>query len=130
MLDSVQGRDPCLPFFFFFFFFTFCFFTRTRGLYCDLGFMETIHSRSYTYIIKNLYSNPSEVFDTIIKDEKIEKRTQTLSTQCYDDLITTEYKYQLDKTKVDEYEVKEKIMETLITVNILEGLRFYVSFIL
>ena len=36
--------------------------------------METIHSRSYTYIIKNLYSNPNDVFDTIIEDEKIEKR--------------------------------------------------------
>ena len=40
--------------------------------------METIHSRSYTYIIKNLYSDLSEVFDTIIKDEKIEKRGQLL----------------------------------------------------
>ena len=38
-------------------------------------FMETIHSRSYTYIIKNLYSQPSDVFDTIIEDEKIEKRS-------------------------------------------------------
>ena len=41
-------------------------------------FMETIHSRSYTYIIKNLYASPNEVFDTIIKDEKIEKEVNQL----------------------------------------------------
>ena len=35
------------------------------------GFMEMIHSRSYTYIIKNIYPDPSDVFDHIITDEKI-----------------------------------------------------------
>ena len=113
-------------------FLTFFIITRTRGI-CIVtwGFYgQTIHSRSYTYIIKNLYSNPSEVFDTIIKDEKIEKE-KTIDTQCYDDLITTGHKYQLDKTKVDEYELKKKLWaKTLITVNILDNLRFYVSFIL
>ena len=48
--------------------------------------METIHSRSYTYIIKNLYSQPSDVFDTIIEDEKIEKRSKSV-TKTYDKLI-------------------------------------------
>ena len=42
-------------------------------------FMETIHSRSYTYIIKNLYSDPSDVFDTIIEDQKIEKRSKSVT---------------------------------------------------
>ena len=70
--------------------------------------METIHSRSYTYIIKNLYSDSSDVFDTIIKDEKIEKRVQSV-TQCYDDLIETGHKWMLDKSKVDEYELKKKL---------------------
>ena len=51
-------------------------------------------------------------------------------TQCYDDLITTGYKYQLDNSKVDEYELKKKLWKvSVITVNILEGLRFYVSFV-
>ena len=82
MLDSVQGRESC-PILFTFF----CFTTRTlEGCIVTWDFMETIHSRSYTYIIKNLYSDPSDVFDTIIKDEKIEKRGQSV-TQCYDDLI-------------------------------------------
>ena len=40
--------------------------------------METIHSRSYTYIIKNLYSNPNEVFDTIIEDEKLKREVNQL----------------------------------------------------
>ena len=121
MLDSVQGRGPCLAFL------PFVTNPELEGAIVAWDFMETIHSRSYTYIIKNLYSDPSEVFDTIIKDEKIEKRANSV-TQCYDDLITTGYKYQLDKTKVDEYELKKKLWKALITVNILEGLRFYVSF--
>ena len=121
MLDSVQGRGPCLAFL------PFVSLPELEGCIVTWDFMETIHSRSYTYIIKNLYSDPSEVFDTIIKDEKIEKRANSV-TQCYDDLITTGYKYQLDKTKVDEYELKKKLWKALVTVNILEGLRFYVSF--
>ena len=38
------------------------------------------------------------------------------------------YKYQLTPDKVDEYELKKRLWKALITVNILEGLRFYVSF--
>ena len=57
-----------------------------EGCIITWDFMETIHSRSYTYIIKNLYSNPSEVFDTIIEDEKIERRSKSV-TNHYDELI-------------------------------------------
>ena len=121
MLDSVQGRGPCLAFL------PFTSLPELEGCIVTWDFMETIHSRSYTYIIKNLYSNPSDVFDTIIKDEKIEKRAQSV-TQCYDDLISIGHKWHLDKSKVDEYELKKKLWKALITVNILEGLRFYVSF--
>ena len=121
MLDSVQGRGPCLAFL------PFCSLPELEGCIVTWDFMETIHSRSYTYIIKNLYSNPSDVFDTIIKDEKIEKRAQSV-TQCYDDLIETGHRWHLDKTKVDEYDLKKKLWKALVTVNILEGLRFYVSF--
>ena len=121
MLDSVQGRGPCLAFL------PFCSLPELEGCIVTWDFMETIHSRSYTYIIKNLYSNPSDVFDTIIKDEKIEKRAQSV-TQCYDDLIEAGHRWHLDKTKVDEYDLKKKLWKALVTVNILEGLRFYVSF--
>ena len=67
MLDSVQGRGPCLAFL------PFVSLPEIEGCIVTWDFIETIHSRSYTYIIKNLYSNPNEVFDTIIQDEKIEK---------------------------------------------------------
>src|SRR5210317_307679 len=121
MLDSVQGRGPCLAFL------PFVSLPELEGCIVTWDFMETIHSRSYTYIIKNLYSNPSDVFDTIIKDEKIEKRAQSV-TQYYDDLIEIGHRWHLDKTKVDEYDLKKKLWKALVTVNKLEGLRFYVSF--
>ena len=121
LLDSVQGRGPSLMFL------PYVSNPELEGCIVTWDFMETIHSRSYTYIIKNLYSDPSDVFDTIIKDEKIEKRAQSV-TQCYDDLISLGHKWHIDKSKVDEYELKTKLWKALITVNILEGLRFYVSF--
>ena len=84
MLDSVQGRGPCLAFL------PFCSLPELEGCIVTWDFMETIHSRSYTYIIKNLYSNPNEVFDTIIHDEKIEARSASV-TKAYDDLINLGY---------------------------------------
>ena len=121
MLDSVQGRGPCLAFL------PFISLPELEGAVVAWDFMETIHSRSYTYIIKNLYSNPSEVFDTIIQDEKIEKRAASV-TKTYDDLISMGYQWTIDPKKVDMYELKKKLYRTMVTVNILEGLRFYVSF--
>ena len=120
MLDSVQGRGPALAFL------PFCSLPELESAIITWDFMETIHSRSYTYIIKNLYSDPSDVFDTIIKDEKIKQRAMSV-TETYDDLIEMGYKWATDK-KVDLYELKKKLYLAMITVNILEGLRFYVSF--
>ena len=121
MLDSVQGRGPCLAFL------PFCSLPELEGCIVTWDFIETIHSRSYTYIIKNLYSDPNEIFDTIIKDQKIENRAKTI-TEKYDDMINTGYQWVLDPSKVDLYELKKKLYLTMVTVNILEGLRFYVSF--
>ena len=94
-------------------FLTICISTRIRRLYYNLGLYETIHSRSYTYIIKNLYSNPSEVFDTIISDEKIERRSKSV-TEHYDELINLGMKKSLGN-EVDEYDLKEKLWRTLVT---------------
>jgi len=121
MLDSVQGRGPCLAFL------PFVSNPELEGAIVAWDFMETIHSRSYTYIIKNLYSDPSEVFDTIIQDEKIEKRSKAV-TEAYDHLINLGYKYKTNPKSVDEYELKKALWLALVTVNVLEGLRFYVSF--
>ena len=72
MLDSVQGRGHVLAFL------PFVSNPELEGCIVTWDFMETIHSRSYTYIIKNLYANPNQVFDTIIEDEKIEKEVSQL----------------------------------------------------
>ena len=63
----------------------------------------------------------------IAPEPSMEKRAESV-TACYDDLIATGHKWHLDKSKVDEYELKKKLWKALVTVNILEGLRFYVSF--
>lgn len=76
---------------------------------------ETLHSYSYTYIIKNVYANPSEVFDTILEDEAIMARANTVARD-YD---------LLHHCKEDP---KRQIYLTLISINILEAIRFYVSF--
>jgi ribonucleoside-diphosphate reductase beta chain len=83
-------------------------------------FFETLHSYSYTYIIKNVYSNPSEVFDEILNDPEIIKRTSSV-TKYYDALIEK-------LPNETEYDRKKKLYLTLISINILEGVRFYVSF--
>ncbi len=83
-------------------------------------FFETLHSYSYTYIIKNIFPNPSDVFDTILKDDEILKRTTSV-TKYYDDLI--------DRIPDDTIDAKKKkLYLTLVSINILEGIRFYVSF--
>ena len=72
MLDSVQGRGPGMAFT------PYCSLPELEACMKVWEFMEMIHSRSYTYIIKNVYPDPSEVFDTIIDDEKIVER----ATSC------------------------------------------------
>ena len=65
--------------------------------------MEMIHSRSYTHIIKNVYSDPSEVFDTILDDEKILARAESV-TKAYDEFINIANEYgQSNSWKSDMY---------------------------
>ena len=120
LLDSVQGRGPALAFI------PFCSLPELESCMTTWDFMETIHSRSYTYMIKNLYADPSEVFDTILEDEMIIERAVSV-TQAYDDFINYAHKYQLG-IETDRKELKRKLWRALVNVNILEGIRFYVSF--
>lgn len=83
-------------------------------------YFETLHSYSYSYIIKNIYSNPSDVFDNILKDEEIIKRTTSV-TSYYDELINS-------LSDESDYEKRKKLYLTIMSINILEGIRFYVSF--
>ena len=120
LLDSVQGRGPCLAFL------PFCSLPELESLLVAWDFIETIHSRSYTYIMKNVYSDPTEVLDTIITTKEIMKRATTV-TESYDKFIEYAHKYTL-LNKGDRKELKKLLYLTLINVNILEGIRFYVSF--
>ena len=120
LLDSVQGRGPCLSFL------PYCSLPELEGCIITWDFMETIHSRSYTYIMKNVYADPSEVFDTILNDEEIVKRAISV-TENYDRFSELAQDYFV-KGKGDLDEVKKQLYLAMVNVNILEGLRFYVSF--
>jgi len=120
LLDSVQGRGPVMAFL------PYVSLPELESCIVTWDFFETIHSRSYTHIIKNVYPDPSEVFDKIVDDEEILKRATSV-TKHYDDFI--EYAKQWDvngkgSTKV----LKKKLFLAMVNVNLLEGLRFYVSF--
>jgi len=120
LLDSVQGRGPCLAFL------PHVSLPELEGCVVTWDFFETIHSRSYTHIMKNIYPDPSEVFDTILDDEKIIARAMSV-TKHYDEF--TEAADALIHLKEGSMkEVKKKLYLAMMTVNILEGLRFYVSF--
>ena len=120
LLDSVQGRGPCLAFL------PFCSLPELESMLVAWDFSETIHSRSYTYIMKNVYPNPTEILDTIVKTPQIMKRAETV-TEAYDKFIEYAHKYHL-MGEGERKELKKLLYLTLINVNILEGIRFYVSF--
>ena len=86
MLDSVQGRAPGMAFL------PYCSLPELEACMEVWGFMEMIHSRSYTYVIRNVYSDASEVFDTIIKDDKILERASSV-TESYNDFINAAHLY-------------------------------------
>ena len=132
MLDSVQGRAPGMAFA------PYCSLPELEACMNIWQLMEMIHSRSYTYIVKNVYSNPADVFDTILKDEKILERASTV-TGAYDDFINEAQEYGTGNYWRPDYkgspstqytvkELKRKLYRAIANVNILEGIRFYVSF--
>ena len=132
MLDSVQGRAPGMAFI------PYCSLPELEACMQVWQFMEMIHSRSYTYIIKNVYANASEVFDTILDDDKIMSRSESV-TQSYDEFIQYAQEYSngslWQKNAKDSptarwtvKDLKRKLYLAVANVNILEGIRFYVSF--
>jgi len=120
LLDSVQGRAPAMAFM------PYCSLPELEGCMNAWQFFENIHSRSYTHIIKNIYSNPSEVFDTLLDDEKIIARAKSV-TKSYDEFINAANQFFVCN-KGSLRDVKTKLFVAMITVNALEALRFYVSF--
>ena len=131
LLDSVQGRAPVEAFA------PIVSLPEIENWIQTWTFSETIHSRSYTHIIRNVYSNPSKIFDEMMDIDEIVDCAGDIS-KYYDDLIEMSSWYNLlgegkhkvnGKTiNVDLYELKKLLYLTLMSVNILEGVRFYVSF--
>tara|TARA_A100001011_G_scaffold70772_1_gene72415 strand:+ start:168 stop:1271 length:1104 start_codon:yes stop_codon:yes gene_type:complete len=120
LLDSVQGRGPCLAFL------PHVSIPELEGCIVTWDFFETIHSRSYTHIMKNVYADPTEVLDTILDDDKIIERAISV-TKNYD-AFTEAADNHIHHKKGTMRDVKKKLFLAMMNVNILEGLRFYVSF--
>ena len=131
LLDSVQGRAPAESFG------SIVSLPELENWIITWTFSETIHSRSYTHIIRNIYSNPSKIFDEMMDVQEILDCADSISGY-YDNLIKMAGYYNLlgegrhaingDIVVVDKYEMKKLLYLTLMSVNILEGVRFYVSF--
>ncbi|MDG4812331.1 ribonucleotide-diphosphate reductase subunit beta [Hydrogenovibrio sp. 3SP14C1] len=126
LLDSVQGRSPnvaLLPL---------VSIPELETWIETWSFSETIHSRSYTHIIRNIVSDPSLVFDDIVANDEIVKRAISV-TVYYDKLINLTnrmYAEEIDLEKNDAFrkEIKTALFLTIVSVNVLEAIRFYVSF--
>ena len=131
LLDSVQGRSPNVAFL------PIVSIPELETWIETWSFSETIHSRSYTHIIRNILPDPSVVFNDIVGNSEIIKRAASVS-QYYDDLIRMVGYYNLlgegtheingKKIRVDKRELKKLLYLTIISVNVLEAVRFYVSF--
>ena len=132
LLDSVQGRGPGMAFS------PYCSLPELEGAMGVWQFMEQIHSRSYTHIIKNVYPDPAEVLDTTLDNEKIIKRAQSV-TKAYDEFLDAVGDWAQGNMWEPDWkdspssqwtlrDLKRKLYLAVANVNILEGIRFYVSF--
>jgi len=132
LLDSVQGRGPGMAFM------PYCSLPELEAAMNIWQTMEMIHSRSYTHIIKNVYADPTDVFDHILDDEKILSRAKSV-TAAYDEFIQCAQVYGTGNMWRDEWrgsptsqweinDLKRKLYRAVANVYILEGIRFYVSF--
>ena len=131
LLDSVQGRSPSLAFL------PLVSIPELETWITTWAFNETVHSRSYTHIIRNIYSNPSEIFDGLMEIEPIVNCAKDIS-KYYDDVIEYSNWHRMlgvgthqvngKEIVVDEYELKKRLWLAINSVNALEGIRFYVSF--
>lgn len=131
LLDSVQGRSPNVAFL------PIVSIPELETWIETWAFSETIHSRSYTHIIRNVTQHPELVFDDIVNNEKISQRAQAV-TEYYDELIQKvaiynqfgEGKHVIngETVHINLFELKKLVYLCVMSVNILEAIRFYVSF--
>lgn len=131
LLDSVQGRAPAemlnpitaLP--------------EMENFATTWTFFETIHSESYTHIIQNVYPDPGAVFDEMTNIPEIMECATDIA-RYYDDFAQTMYMFKAlgygthkingETVEITPYELKKKLWLMLMSINVLEGVRFYVSF--
>lgn len=131
LLDSVQGRSPALALL------PLCTLPELETFIVTWTFSETIHSRSYTHIIRNIYPDPARVFDEMLEVQEIIQCANDI-TKYYDDLVAYSNLYQSlgwgqhtvkgQSIDITPRELKRKLWLALTSVNALEGIRFYVSF--
>jgi ribonucleoside-diphosphate reductase beta chain len=131
LLDSVQGRAPNLAFL------PVCSLPELETWIQTWAFSETIHSKSYTHIIRNVYSDPSKIFDEMLDIQEIVDCANDI-TADYDNLISYTQWYHLlgvgthtvngETIDINLRELKRRLWLCLNAVNCLEGIRFYVSF--
>ena len=115
LLDSVQGRAPNLAFL------PIASLPEIENWIETWSFFETIHSRSYTHIIRNIYPNPSEVFDKMLDIKEILDCGNDIA-EYYDDLIKD------NNSTTNRLQHKRSLYMAMLSANALEGIRFYVSF--
>ena len=121
MLDSIQGRGPALTLL------PIVSLPEVESFINTWNYFEgSIHSRSYSHIIRNIYNDPSEVFDTMKDDNNINFAAAEIA-RYYDDLIVKNAQL-MAGMKVNSYDHKASLWKCLHAINALEGLRFYVSF--
>ena len=131
LLDSVQGRSPnvallplvSLP--------------ELETWVETWSFFETIHSRSYTHIIRNSFTNPADILDDIVKNNYIVARAKDIA-KYYDDLILKTQLYQAEvignytinneNITINLRELKKSLWLCMNSIYALEAIRFYVSF--
>jgi ribonucleoside-diphosphate reductase beta chain len=131
LLDSIQGRSPNVAFL------PIVSLPEVENWIETWSFSETIHSRSYTHIIRGIVNEPSIIFDEIMQSEEIIQRAQSVS-EHYNDFIEYSSFYNLfgegnhkinnEIVEVSLSLLKKKLYLTMMSVNILEAIRFYVSF--
>ncbi|RYD78738.1 MAG: ribonucleotide-diphosphate reductase subunit beta, partial [Verrucomicrobiaceae bacterium] len=131
LLDSVQGRSPNIAFL------PIVSLPELEGFITTWAFSETIHSRSYTHIIRNVYADPSAIFDQMMEIGEIVDCAKDIS-EHYDNLIRLSSLFTLfgegthtlngEQVTVSLYDIKKALWLAIMSVNILEGVRFYVSF--
>ncbi len=107
LLDSIQGRAPSLVFL------PYCTDPSLENCILTWGFMESIHSESYTHILRAIYPDPSVVFDDLPNIKEIADCANQIS-EAYDNMQNNP--------------TKENLYLALVAANALESLRFYVSF--